>query len=80
VIAQYDSELNKLTTRGQHHGTERIWVVQVRAEGLPDVLTFKPSGKYYLRDLADLIDKYLLQHIEETKTALGRVRWTATAR
>ena len=80
MIAQYDSKLNRLTTRGQHHGTPRMWVVQVRAEGLPDVVTFKPSGKCYLCALADLIDKYLLQHIEETKVAIGRIRWTATAR
>lgn len=80
MIAMYDSRTGKVTKRGQHHGTPRMWVVQVRAEGLGDVLTFHPQGKCYLADLADMIDKHMLNHIEQTKQTIGRMRWIATAR
>lgn len=80
MIAMYDSRTGKVTKRGQHHGTPRMWVVQVRAEGLGDVLTFHPIGKCRLSDLSGLIEQHMLSHIEQTKQVVGRMRWTATAR
>lgn len=76
MIAQFDSKSMKVTLRGEHNGTPRMWVVQVRADDLDEVITFRPKGKVYIRDLADLIDHELLT----AGVKDGRVRWTATAR
>lgn len=80
MIVLYDSNVGKPVIRGEHHGTPRLWVVQVRATGMDDVVTFRPLAKVYIRDLADLIDDHLLGVIAETGKNISRVRWTATAR
>lgn len=76
MIAQFDSNIRRVSMRGDHDGTPRVWVVQVRADDLDEVITFRPKGKVYIQDLADLIDKELIA----AGVKDGRVRWTATAR
>lgn len=65
---------------GEGNGTPRIWTVQLRAEGIEGMVTFKSKGKVYIRDLAEMVDEYILAHIKVLGVTIGRIRWTATAR
>lgn len=80
MIVTYDSRIGRPQIRGTHHGTPRIWLIQVRGDGMPDSITFRPSGKVRLLELAPLIEKYLTEYGEENDCDFERLRWTATAR
>ncbi|MCY1419620.1 hypothetical protein D9M71_352100 [compost metagenome] len=54
--------------------------MQVRVQGFPDVISFRPSDKVYISDLAGLIDSHLREEAVEHGIHVKRVRWTAVAR
>lgn len=65
---------------GEGNGMPRMWTVQLRAEGIEGVVTFKSKGKVFIRDLAEIVDEYILAHVKVDKVKIGRIRWTANAR
>ncbi|MCY1286649.1 hypothetical protein D9M70_356250 [compost metagenome] len=80
VIVTYDSNVGRPFIRGTHNGNPRMWTVQVRVQGFPDVISFRPSDKVYISDLAGLIDRHLREEAVEHGVHVQRVRWTAVAR
>lgn len=82
MIALFDSRnpTKRPVIRGHHTGQPRLWVVQLRGDGLDEVVTFVPKQKVQISALADLVDRYILDYQSQSGRAVTNIRWTATAR
>lgn len=81
--ALYDSQTNRLTRRGDHTGTPRLWTVTVWLtfeDKTVEKTLFKPAGKCQISDLASLIDEYNRSRIVLRNQQAIRTRWHAIAR
>lgn len=81
--ATYDSQTRKLTRRGDHDGTPRIWTVTnnlTYADGEKQKMVFKTKQKVQISQLSDLIDAHIREEIAVRGVAVTRHVWTAIAR
>lgn len=81
--AMYDSKTGRLTRRGDHDGTPRLWTVTnnlTYADGEKQKMTFRTKQKVQITQLADIIDDHIREEIGVRQVAVVRHQWTAIAR
>lgn len=81
--AMYDSKTGRLTRRGNHDGTPRLWTVindLTYEDGEKQKMTFRTKQKVHLPELADLIADHIYEEIGVRQVAVVRHQWTAIAR